>query len=210
MCPPQPPPTRLGCLPCSAAQLSEGQWLGDVVGLGRRSCPRNSSPAKAYKRQFPGDLAPGGRSIPLTSPGLVWQAWSPPWSRHLSGRRCSSFALATLPRSSRQGGRKMARPSSLIGGCKTAVPSLWEKAGRSSFLHLCVQCPLLGRPLWHSLGGSGLRGLWGCLVFFGFMGGRGLRALSPEICLFSLHQVPVTVRWLPHHQPLEARGCRHL
>lgn len=187
-----------------------GAMARGVVGLGRRSCPRDSSPAKAYKRQFPGDLAPGGRSIPLTSPGSMWQAWSPPWSRHLSGRRYSSFALATLPRSSRQGGRKMARPSSLIGGCKTAVPSLWEKAGSSSFLHLCVQCPLLGRPLWHSLGGSGLRGLWGCLVFFSFMGGRGLRALSPEICLFSLHQVPVTVRWLPHHQPLEARGCRHL
>lgn len=119
-----------------------------VAGLGRRSCPWDSSPANAYKRQFPGNLAPGGRSIPLTSPGSAWQARSPPWSRHLSGRRYSSFALATPPQSSRQGGRKMARPSSLIGGCKTAVPSLWEKAGSSSYLpSVCAVSSLGEAPL---------------------------------------------------------------
>lgn len=150
MCdPPQPPPTSLGCLPCSSAQLPEGQCLGVWWGWEGWSCPWDSSPANTYRRQFPGDLLPRGRSTPLTSPGSVCQAQKLPWSRHLSGRRYSSFALATLPRSSRQGGRKMARPSSLIGGCNTMVPSLWEKAGSSSYLPspVCAESPLGEAPL---------------------------------------------------------------
>lgn len=145
MCdPPQPSPTPLGCLLCSAAQ----PMPGGMAGLGRWSCPWDSSPANTYGRQFPGDL-PGGRSIPLTNPGSAWQARSPPWSSHLSGRRYSSFALATPPRSSRQGGRKMARPSSLIGGCNTTVPSLWKKAGSSSYLPspVCAVSSLGEAPL---------------------------------------------------------------
>lgn len=61
-------------------------------------------------------------------------------------------------------------------GVKPRSPLCGRRRGAAATFHLCVQCPLLGRPLWHSLGGAGLRGLWGCLVFFGSTGGRGLRA----------------------------------
>lgn len=99
-----------------------GQCLGmcqgrlvSPVGLWPYKCLRESLPGRA---PVPG----GGRYTPPISPGSTWQARNRPWYRQLQGRRSNSFALATSPRNSRQGGRKRAGPSPLTGVCKSMVP----------------------------------------------------------------------------------------
>jgi hypothetical protein len=111
--------------PVALLSLLLPPWAVCFRGSAWECLPWDSSLTNAYKSVSLAMLLcqEAADAYPPISPGSDWQARNPPWYRQLQGRRYNSFALATSPRNSRQGGRKRAGPSPLTGACKTMVPS---------------------------------------------------------------------------------------